>query len=108
VADPQTRRVPVEVLVPNADGRFVANSLGRVFFPVGEGQRAWTIPTSALGAMGGEHVWILDSGNRLHRLPVTVTERGLKEVTVVAAQALLEVVDAPSAALLEGAVVTQR
>ncbi len=108
VADPQTRRVPVEVLVPNADGRFVANSLARVFFPVGDAQRAFTIPTSALGATGGEHVFVIDSGSRLKRVAVTVTARGLREITVAAVQPLTEVVDAPSAALVEGAVVSLR
>ncbi|MBX7098549.1 MAG: efflux RND transporter periplasmic adaptor subunit [Myxococcaceae bacterium] len=32
-ADPQTRRIPVEIAVPNADGRFTANTLAKAFLP---------------------------------------------------------------------------
>lgn len=106
-ADPQTRRVPVEVLVPNGDGRFVANTLARVIFPLGEVKLSYLVPTTALGNAGGEHVFVVNGQGALQRVPVTVVERGPREVTVVAAQALVEVVDYPTSALVPGAKVKQ-
>lgn len=37
-ADPQTRRIPIEIQVPNADGRFTANTLAKAFLPQGPGK----------------------------------------------------------------------
>lgn len=45
--DPQTRRAPVEVLVPNSDGRLVANSLVRANVVVGTPRPALRIPATA-------------------------------------------------------------
>ncbi|MDQ3036280.1 MAG: efflux RND transporter periplasmic adaptor subunit, partial [Myxococcota bacterium] len=44
--DPQTRRAPVEVLVPNEDGRLVANALVRARVVVGAPQPALRIPAT--------------------------------------------------------------
>jgi membrane fusion protein (multidrug efflux system) len=107
-ADPQTRRVPIEVLVPNADGRFVANTMARVNLRLGAARSAYRIPATALGSTGGEHVFAVGLQGELRRVPVTVVERGPKDVTVVSAQALGEVVDYPTSALVDGARVTLR
>jgi len=106
-ADPQTRRVPVEVLVPNADGRFVANTLAKLTLSVGGEQSAVIIPATALGMMGGAHVFVVDDAGTLKRVKVTVLERTPTQVTVVPEAPVTQVVDYAST-LVEGTKVTQR
>ena len=102
-ADPQTRRVPVEIAVPNADGRFVANTLARALIPLGAGRAAVVVPVTALGTSGGDHLFAVDAGGTLRRVPVTVMERQASTVTVVPAQPLTQVVDYPTPSLVDGA-----
>lgn len=107
-ADPQTRRVPLEITVPNADGRFVANTLARVTISLGEPKAAVIIPSTALGTSGGEHVFAVDESGALKRVPVKVMERGNTTLTVTTSTPVTQVVDYPTAALVEGTKVTQR
>ncbi len=107
-ADPQTRRVPLEISVPNADGRFVANTLARVTIPLGEAKAALVIPSTALGTSGGEHVFSVDEAGALRRVAVKVMERANTTVTVQADVPVTQVVDYPTSALVEGAKVLQR
>ena len=102
-ADPQTRRVPVEIAVPNADGRFVANTLARAILPLGAGRPAVVVPVTALGTSGGDHLFAVDAGGTLRRVPVTVLERSAASVTVAPDQPVTQVVDYPTPALVEGA-----
>jgi RND family efflux transporter MFP subunit len=101
-ADAATRRIPVDVLVPNKDGRFVANTLARVVLPLGEAQEAQALPTSALTSTGGDHVFVVAASGELRRVDVQVLERGVREVVVKAAAPLDKVVEFPTAALSEG------
>ena len=107
-ADPQTRRVPLEITIPNGDGRFVANTLARVTIPLGEAKPAVQIPSTALGTRGGEHVFSVDESGVLKRVPVEVMERGNTTVTVVTEVPVNQVVDYPTSALVDGARVSQR
>lgn len=106
-ADPQTHRVPIEVLVPNTDGRFVANTLAKLSLTVGESKSAVVIPATALGNSGGDHVFTLDAQGALKRIAVTVMERSSNSVTVVPESPVTQVVDYPTAALQDGARATQ-
>lgn len=107
-ADPQTRRVPVEVSVPNAKGEFVANTLARVVFPVGEARFAFVISSTAMNSTGGDHVYAVGADGTLKKVFVTVIERRGAEVVVSASESLDTVVDYPTTALVEGTKVTQR
>lgn len=107
-ADPQTRRVPVEISVPNSDGRFVANTLARVSIPLGEAKPALVIPSTALGTTGGEHVFAVDASGTLKKVKVKVMERGNTTVTISTDESVSNVVDYPTSALVEGTKVTQR
>jgi RND family efflux transporter MFP subunit len=108
-ADPQTHRVPVEVAVPNADGRFVANTLARALIPLGEGREVVVVPVTALGTSGGgDHLMAVDASGTLHRVPVTVMERQGATVTVAPAQPVTQVVDYPTPGLVEGTRLPQR
>lgn len=107
-ADPQTRRVPVEVTVPNPKGEFVANTLARVVFPVGEARNAYVITSTAMSTTGGDHVYAVLADGTLKKVYVTVIERRSGEFVVSAATTLDQIVDYPTSALVEGAKVTQR
>ena len=107
-ADPATRRIPVEITVPNTDSRFVANTLARATLPIGESRVSYVIPATALGSAGGEHVFSVDAQGVLKRVPVTVVDRNPREVTVVPAEPIHDVVDYPTSALVDGTKVTQR
>lgn len=102
-ADPQTRRVPLEITIPNADGRFVANTLARVSIPLGEARQAIVIPSTALGTSGGDHVFTVDDSGTLKRITVSVMERQNTSVTVVPQTAVTTVIDYPTSALQDGA-----
>lgn len=107
-ADAQTRRVPVEVSVPNAKGEFVANTLARVVFPVGEARNAYVIVSTALNSTGGDHVYAVGADGTLKKVFVSVIERRSAEVVISAPEPLDSIVDYPTSALVEGTKVTQR
>jgi RND family efflux transporter MFP subunit len=100
-ADPQTRRVPLEISVPNADGRFVANTLARVSIQLGEAKAAFVVPSTALSTSGGDHVFAVEQGV-VKRVAVKVMERTNTTVTVQASVPITQVVDYPTAAVTEG------
>ncbi|MCI0573380.1 MAG: efflux RND transporter periplasmic adaptor subunit [Myxococcaceae bacterium] len=101
-ADAQTRRIPVEIRVSNADGRFVANTLARATLKLGSATAAQALPASALASSGGDHVLVVDAAGKVRRVAVDVLERNAREV-VVRAPALLErVIDSPTSGLTEG------
>ncbi|HYO73544.1 MAG TPA: efflux RND transporter periplasmic adaptor subunit [Archangium sp.] len=102
-ADPATRRIPVDVFVPNEDGRFVAHTLARVILPIGDTQEAQVVPSTALSAAsGGEHVLVVDSSSQVRRVAVQVVERRDREVVVRAATPLDKVIEYAAPALIEG------
>ncbi|MFO0593671.1 MAG: efflux RND transporter periplasmic adaptor subunit [Myxococcaceae bacterium] len=108
-ADPATRRVPVEIQVPNSDARFLANTLAKVTVNLGEERAALVIPSTALGRTGGDHVFAVDENGALKRVSVKVMERGSTTITVVpSVPNVTQVVDYPTPALVEGTKVTQR
>lgn len=107
-ADPQTRRVPVEVTVPNPKGDFVANTLARVVLPVGEARNAYVIPSTALSTTGGDHVYAVSADGTLKKQFVTIVERRNAEFVISASEPIDQVVDYPTSALVEGTKVTQR
>ncbi|WP_141591776.1 efflux RND transporter periplasmic adaptor subunit [Myxococcus sp. AB056] len=102
-ADPATRRIPVELAVPNADGRFVAHTLARAVLSLGQVQDAQVLPGTALSALNGDHVWVVASG-QVRRVDVRVLERREQgEVVVLASSPLDSVVDHPTPGLSQGA-----
>ncbi len=105
-ADPATRRIPVEISVPNPDGRFVANTLARAVLPMGGAQQAYAIVSTALGVNGGDHVWAVGPDRQIKRVPVKVLERTPKEVVISAPEAIEQIIDYPTSALVEGTKVT--
>jgi RND family efflux transporter MFP subunit len=104
-ADPSTRRIPVEVVVPNADARFTAHTLGRAVLPMGNPEDVLAAPASALSSQGGDHVYTLVSG-AVRRVAVQVIERGAQQVVFKAQEPIEKVVDYPASDLQDGAKVS--
>ena len=104
-ADANTRRVPVEISVPNKDHRFTAHTLARALLALGDEQVAAAVPSSALASVGGDHVFVLAANNAVRRLPVTVLDRGASEVVVTGLPEGSKVIDFPALDLGEGSLV---
>jgi RND family efflux transporter MFP subunit len=109
--DPATNRVPVEIDVPNGDGRFLANAFARAELPRGKERAAFRVPAAALvQRAGGYAVWVAGADARARALPVRVlAEEGVTSL-VVPAQAGddgwpegLRVVALPPIGIVEGA-----
>jgi RND family efflux transporter MFP subunit len=107
-ADPATRRIPVEVLVPNKDGRFTAHTLARATLSLGAPEQAIAVPATALASVGGDHVFTLGEDGQVRRVAVQVIDRGPKEAIVKSDQPLTRVVDYPAVDLAEGTTVSVR
>jgi RND family efflux transporter MFP subunit len=101
-ADPVTRRVPVEIAVPNKDGRFVAHTLARAVLSMGEAGEARVVPASALSTSNGDHVYVVGPSGDVRRVDVQVLERRAREVVVRAPVALDKVIDSPTTGLTNG------
>jgi len=100
-ADPVTRRIPVEISVPNKDARFLAGSLASVRLPLGRTEEAYVIPATALARIGGEHVLAVEAG-KTRRVAVHVIGTSGDEVTVKSEEPLAKLVNYPSPLLKEG------
>lgn len=105
-ADPNTRRVPVEVAVPNKDRRFTAHTMARARLSLGKDEAALSVPATALASSGGDHVFVVGSAGELRRIPVQVIERGTSQVVLRASEDLQAVVDYPAVDLKDGAKVS--
>ena len=101
-ADAATRRIPVELVVPNRSARFTAHTLARAVLPMGSVEDAVSVPASALSSQGGDHVFVI-AGEAVHRLPVRVLERGAQQVVLQASQPMDQVVNYPAPDLVDGA-----
>src|SRR5207248_5400111 len=101
-------RIPVEVSVPNEDGRFTAHTLAPAVLPLGSPEQAVSVPATALASVGGDHVFTLGEDGQVSRVAVQVIERGPKEVIVKSDQPLTRVVDYPAVDLAEGTKVSVR
>lgn len=105
--DPATNRVPVEIEVPNADGRFLANAFARAELACGAPRDAWRVPAAALVQRGGGYaVWVAGTDGKARALPVRkLSEEGTSAVVQTEDGAWpsgLRVVEAPPVGIAEG------
>lgn len=105
-ADPGTRRVPVEITVPNKDGRFTAHTMARARLTLGQDEIALSVPSSALASTGGDHVFVLGESGQVRKVAVQVIERGTRQVVLRAPEKVTRVIDNPAIDLVDGARVT--
>lgn len=110
--DPGTNRVPVEIAVPNADGRFLPNAFARVELPRGAERDGWRVPAAALVQReGGYAAWVAGPDGKAHALPVRLLEEQ-GDAAVVAPEsggwpAGLRVVVAPPLGIAEGTLLAE-
>lgn len=108
VADPATARVPVEIAVPNGDGRFTANAYARAELPAAAPRDAWRIPAAALlQREAGYAAWVAGPDGLARALPVRLLGEDGAGAVVVPADggawpAGLRAVELPPAGLVEG------
>jgi RND family efflux transporter MFP subunit len=109
--DAQTNRVPVEIAVPNGDGRFLPNAHARAELPRGTERDAWRVPASSLVQReGGLSVWVAGADGKARALAVRLlAEEG--DAAVVAPSTGwpegLRVVARPPLGIAEGALVAE-
>jgi RND family efflux transporter MFP subunit len=106
--DPGTGRVPVEVAVPNADGRLLPHAFARATFPSGAERDAWKVPVAALLQRDGAvAVWVAGPDGRARALPVKLLDQAAGDALVGAGPdgwpAGVRVVAAPPLGIVEGA-----
>lgn len=106
-ADAATHRIPVELSVPNPEGRFVAHTLAHAQLPLASSAGAQTVPASALAMAGGDHVLVLENG-KVQRVDVEVLTRTASEVILRAPRPLQKVIDAPPEELQPGSAAEAR
>jgi RND family efflux transporter MFP subunit len=110
--DPATNRVPVEISVPNRDGRFLANAYARAELATGGERDAWKVPSAALAQReGGVAVWVAGPDGCARRLPVRLLGEE-EDVALVAPEQTawpegLRVIGSPPLGIAEGTVVAE-
>ncbi len=71
--DASTNRVPVEISVPNADGRFLPNASARARVAAGAPRSAYRVPAAAVLQKDGAYaLWIAATDGRARAVPVRV------------------------------------
>lgn len=110
--DAATNRVPVEIAVPNGDGRFLPNASARAELPRGAERAAFRIPAAALVQREGGHAaWVAGGDGRARALPVRLLAEE-RDAAIVAPEgggwpAGLRVIAAPPLGIAEGTVVAE-
>jgi RND family efflux transporter MFP subunit len=113
VVDPASNRVPVEIEVPNGDGRFLANAYARVELPAAPPRDAWRIPAAALLQRdAGYAAWVCGADGKARALPVRVLGEDGAAAVVVPAEgggwpAGLRAVENPPVGIAEGVAVAE-
>jgi RND family efflux transporter MFP subunit len=110
--DEATNRVPIEVTVPNGEGRFLPNASARAELPRGAERGAFRLPGAALVQRDGGHaVWVAGADGRAHALPVRLlAEEGDAAIVLPDGgswPAGLRAIEAPPLGIAEGTLVAE-
>lgn len=108
--EPGTNRVPVEIEVPNPDGRFLVNAFARAELRRGAERDAWRVPAAALVQRGGGYaLWVAGADARARTIAIRVlAEEGAAAIVQPAEGGGawpdgLRVIDLPPVGLVDGA-----
>ncbi len=108
--DSATNRVPLEVAVPNPDGRFLSHAFARAHFPAGAPREALRVPAGSLVQRDGAFsVWIAGPDGRSRALAVRLLDQQ-GESAIVAADAWpagARVVETPPLGIAEGTLIAE-
>jgi RND family efflux transporter MFP subunit len=108
-----TNRVPVEIEVPNPDGRFLVNAYARAELARGAERGAWRVPAAALVQRGGGYaVWVAGADARARTLSVRLlAEEGAAAIVQPSGGEAwpedLRVIELPPVGLVEGAALAE-
>jgi multidrug efflux pump subunit AcrA (membrane-fusion protein) len=110
--DAATNRVPIEVNVPNDEGRFLANAFARAELARGEERAAFRVPAAALVQHEGGHgVWVAGPDGRARALPVRLLAEDGDAAIVAPAEGGwprgVRVVETPPLGIAPGAVLAE-
>ncbi len=110
--DTATNRVPIEIGVANADGRFIAHAFARARLPGGTARDALKVPSAALVQKEGAFsLWIAGGDGRARAQPVRVLSQEAEWAIVDPGSAGLpagaRVVDLPPLGIADGALVAE-
>jgi RND family efflux transporter MFP subunit len=110
--DPGTGRVPVEVSIPNPDGRLLPHAFARASFPSGGERDAWKVPVAALVQReGAVAVWAAGADGRARPVPVKLLDQSGGDAIVDPGSAGwpagLRVLAAPPLGIVDGAAVAE-
>jgi multidrug efflux pump subunit AcrA (membrane-fusion protein) len=105
--DAATNRVPVEIAVPNDDGRFLAGAFARAELPRGAEREAFRVPSAALvQRAGGFAVWVAGGDGKARTLPVRRLGEDGDHAVVLPEGGVwpegLRVIEAPPIGIVEG------
>lgn len=110
--DRETNRVPIEIAVPNGDGRFLPNAFARAELAAAAERDAWRVPAAALVQREGGHaVWVAGPDAKASALPVRLLAED-RDVAVVAPEDGkwpdgLRVVESPPLGIADGTLVAE-
>ncbi len=110
--DRETNRVPIEIAVPNQDGRFLPNAFARAELPFTAERDAWRVPAAALvQRAGGFALWVAGADAKAHTLPVRVLAEE-RDAAVVAPEdgrwpEGLRVVESPPLGITDGTLLAE-
>jgi RND family efflux transporter MFP subunit len=110
--DPGTGRVPVEVAIPNADGRLLPHAFARATFPAGPERDAWKVPVAALVQRDGAvAVWAAGADGKARPVPVRLLDQSAGEALVdpgpAGWPAGLRVISSPPLGISDGSTVAE-
>ncbi|HTP29172.1 MAG TPA: efflux RND transporter periplasmic adaptor subunit [Anaeromyxobacteraceae bacterium] len=110
--DTETSRVPVEISVPNANGRFLPHAFARARLPAGEMRDALRVPAAAVIQREGSFaLWIIGADKRARSVPVRVlaqeAEHAIVDVGAADLPAAVHVIAMPPLGLVEGQALAQ-
>ena len=82
MVDPMTNRVPIEIAVPNADGRFLPHAFARARIATA-GREGWKVPLASLVQREGAFsAWVAGADGRARAVAVQVLRQGTDEAVV--------------------------
>jgi RND family efflux transporter MFP subunit len=110
--DPGTNRVPLEIAVPNPDGRFLPNAFARAELSRGAERDALGVPAASIVQLEGAYaVWVAGADGKARTLSVSLLAEEGDRVVIATPQGGwpddLRVIQAPPVGIVQGAALAE-